>query len=164
MSLPDAVDTDTHIVIAHLGYGIDIGLVDQGAVGGQAGIETHGLGPVGDGEDIRAQQGFPSGEDQHRHPETLEVVHHRKDLLGGQFPGKVDIRGDGIAVFAGEVTAAHQVPDHHRPRRLAGRAQRLGGLGQRLHILGDSEHGPPPGGFLLRLGSWWPMAGENDLI
>ena len=68
--------------------------VDQGAVAGEADVEAQVLGAHGDLEDVGAQQGLAAGEDQHRHAEGLQVVHHGEDLLRRELAGKVDVGGE----------------------------------------------------------------------
>jgi hypothetical protein len=84
----DAVERNADVVEIALGDAIDV-RVDQGAVRRQADVEAHRLGTAGDVEDVRMQQRLAAGENQHRHAKTLEIVHHRKDLVGRQLTGKV---------------------------------------------------------------------------
>ena len=93
--------------------------VDQRAVGGQADVEAHRLGAARDLENIRPQQRLAAGKDQHRHAESLQVVHHREDLRGRQLAGKILVGRNRVAVLAGQVAAPDQVPDHHRSGRIA---------------------------------------------
>jgi hypothetical protein len=90
-------------------------------------------------KDIRAQQGLATGEDQHRHAEALEIVHHGKDLVGRQLTREILVGGDGIAVLAGEIAAPDKIPDHHWRRWVS-----LGpGLCRRrklLHVLRYAKH------------------------
>jgi len=59
-------------------------------------------------------------------------------------------------VLAGEIATADQVPDHHRPRRLAVRAEGLG-IEHFLQVAGDAEHGGSPDGVLQPedRGAWY---------
>jgi hypothetical protein len=126
VGLADAVEADADVVESRLGDAVDVGFVDQRAVGRQADVEAHGLGAAGDVEDVRPQQRLAAGEDQHRHAEGLEVVHHAEDFLGRQLAGEILVGGNRVAVLAGQVAAPDQVPDHHRAGRIALRAERRG--------------------------------------
>ena len=140
---PQAVQADAHVVVAHLADGLQVGLLHQGAVGGQPQVEAQGLGPLRHLDDVGAHQGLAAGEDQHRHAEGAQVVHDPAHLGGVQFTLEVDVGGSGIAVLAGQVAAPDQVPDHHRPGGLAvgwGRPVVQGGL----QVAGDAEHGVGP--------------------
>ena len=83
------------------------------------GLNTLGLGALGDLEDVGPQQRLAPRQDQHRHPEGLQLVHHPEDLIGAQLAGEVLVGRDRITVLAGEVAAPDEVPDHHRARRVA---------------------------------------------
>jgi len=137
--LANAVEADADVVKVSLRDTADVGFVDQRAVGGETDVEAQALGPLRDVEDVRPQQRLAAGENQHRHAEALEVVHHGIDLLRAQFAGEVLVGGDRVAVLAGEVAAADQVPDDDRPRRIALLAQRRG-MGDFFHVPRDSEH------------------------
>ena len=119
VGLADAVEADSHVVEVGGGDGVDVGGVDQRAVGRQAHVEAHLLGPPGDLEDVGPQQRLAPRQDQHRHPEGLQLVHHPEDLIGAQLAGEVLVGRDRITVLAGEVAAPDEVPDHHRARRVA---------------------------------------------
>ena len=88
------------------------------------------------------QQRLAAGQDEHRHLEALEVVHHRIDLLGPQLAGKIGVGRNRIAMLAGQVAAPDQVPDDHRAGRIALGAERRR-RGDFLHVLGDAKHGFP---------------------
>ncbi|MNQ96354.1 hypothetical protein D3C85_1119540 [compost metagenome] len=135
----DAVEADADIVEADVGDAANVGRIDQRAVAGQADVEAHLLGATADVVDVRAQQRLAAGQDQHRHAEGLQVVHHREHLGGAQFTGEVLVGGDGVAVLAGQVAAADQVPDQHRAARRARRCDG-GGLQQALQVVGEAQH------------------------
>ena len=146
--LAQAVQADAHVVEAHGGDAVGHGLVDQGAVGRQARVELHVPGAFGDLEDVGPHQRLAAREDQHRHPVGLEVVHHAEHFLRGQLALVVVVGRQRVAVLAGQVAAADQVPDHHRPRRLAAAPAGGNGVGARglglrelAHVLADAEHG-----------------------
>ncbi len=115
----DAVQADADVIEADGGNAVDIAFVDQRAVGGQADVEAHVLGAVGDVEDVGPQQRLAAGENQHRHAEALEVVHHGEDFGGGQLAGEILVGRNRVAVLAGQVAAPDQIPDHHRAGRIA---------------------------------------------
>ena len=137
------VEADADIVETGRGDAGGHGLVDQRAVGGQPHVELQRLGAGRDLEDVRAQQRLAAGKDQHRYAEGFEVVHSAADLRRGELPREVDVGGDGVAVLAAQVAAAHQVPDHHRSARTAALRQRRR-LAQLLHVLRDSQHASYP--------------------
>ena len=80
-------------------------------------------------------------------PETQQVVHHAEHFVSAQLAGKVAVARDRVAVLAGEVAAAHQVPDHHRARRIATRRRLVRVAGSlaapraRAGVVGDSRGG-----------------------
>ena len=85
----DAIQAHADIVVADLGDAIGGRLVDQGTVGGKAGIEAHRLGALRDVENVRAQQRLAAGKDQHRHTEGAQIVHHlEKTCSVVSSPGK----------------------------------------------------------------------------
>src|SRR5690606_39789037 len=92
---------------------VDVFFGDQGAVGGQANVEAHFLGPVGNLENVRAHQGFTAGENQHRHAVGFEVVHHGVDFLGAQLALEVDVGRDRVAVFAGQDRKSTRLNSSH---------------------------------------------------
>ncbi len=118
------VETDADVVETDVGDAIDVRCVDQRAVGGEPDVEAHRLGAPRDVEDIGTQQRLAARQDQHRHMERLEIVHHRKHFGRAEFAREIVIGGDGVAVLAGEIAAPDQVPDHHRPGRIAARPDR----------------------------------------
>ena len=139
MSFGDAVQTDADVIETDFGDAGDIGFINQRAVAGQGDVEPQVLGAAGDGVNIRAQQRLAARQNQHRHPEPLEIIHDRECFLGRQLAGEIGIGGDGVAMLAGQIAAPHQIPDHHRAGRIAlGRQRR--GPGDFLHELGDAEH------------------------
>ena len=113
--------------------------VDQRAVGRERDVQAQVLRARGDLEQVRAQQRLAARQDQRRHAEGLEVVHDREHLLRRQLAREIDVGRDRVAVHAGEVAAADQVPDHHRARRVAPRAGRRRPQ-DLVHEAGDAEH------------------------
>src|SRR5690554_4245198 len=133
------VNADAHVVVA---YGFDLADVffgDQGAVGRKAHVKAHFLGPVGNLVNVRAHQRLTARQDQYRNTVGFEVVHHGVDFFSAQFTLEVDIGRDRVAVFAGEVAAADEVPDHHRATGLGHRAHRAR-IHQGLDVAGHAKH------------------------
>jgi len=114
----DAVERHPDVVEVAVGDAVNVGRVDEGAIGRQADVEAQRLGAAGDVEDVGPQQWFAAGEDQHRHAKTLQIIHHRKDFFAAQFAREVPVGGDRVAVFAGQVAAPNEVPDHDRRWRI----------------------------------------------
>jgi hypothetical protein len=144
----DAVQADADVVEAGPCHAVGHRRVDQGAVGGQADVEAHGLGAVGNVEQVRPQQRLAAGEDEHRHAGGLEVVHDAEDLGGAELAAVLMVGREGVAMFAGEVAAADEVPDDDRPRqhcaaprRQCGVAAAALGGGEVAQVVGDAEHG-----------------------
>ncbi len=148
VGLAQAIDADAHIVEACSGHPVGHGLVDQRAVGRETGIEAHGLGTRSDVEDIGPHQRLTAREDEHGHLESLEVVHHGEDFRRVQLARVVMVGRERVAMLAGEVAAADQIPDDDRATGFATvhRVVVAGGLGQRqlAHVLGDAEHRAQP--------------------
>src|SRR5690606_13088081 len=134
-----AVNADAHVVVANRGNLVDGFLGDQGAVGGQADVEARFIRPAGNVEDVRAQQVLTAGENQHRYAVGLEIVHHGVDFLGAQLALEVDVGRDRVAVFAGQVTAADEVPDYHRAAGFGHRAH-WRRVHQAFDVTGHSKH------------------------
>ena len=124
-----AVNRDADVVVADAGNPVDVGFVDERAVGREADIEAHVLGAPGDIEDVRPQQRLAARENQHRHAEGLEIVHDLVNLRGRKLAGEILVGRDRIAVLAGEVAAADEIPDDDRPGRLALRCFGPSGVG-----------------------------------
>ena len=152
MRFANAVERHADVVEIALGNLVDVVFVDQRAVRRQADVKTLGLGAFGNVVDIRPQQRFAAGKNEHRHLEALEVVHHRINLLGIQLAGEIGIGRNRIAMLAGQVAAPDQVPDDHRSGRVAFRPE-WRRCGDFLHVLGDAKHGRPCSGFGLFKGN-----------
>ena len=135
----DAIKGNADIVVADVTDAVGKTGVDQGAVAGEPDIEAHRLGALGYLEDVAPHQRLAAGQDQHRYAEPFEVVHHVKDFLGRKFVGEVDVAGDRIAVLASQVAASDQVPDHHRPGRLAHRPRQRR-LADVAKIMAEAKH------------------------
>src|SRR5690606_38209130 len=82
--------------------------------------------------------------DQHPHPGIMQTVDHPQRLAGIELIAELAVGGGGVAVLAGQVAAAQQVPDHHR---WAGSGGATGteytqtGVGERAQVVAYSEHG-----------------------
>ena len=141
----DAVQTDAHVVEPGLLDAVGHRGVDQRAVARQPDIEAHRPGARGDLEQVGTQQRLAAGEDQHRHAEGLQVGHHLEDLGGAEFACVVVVGRQRVAVLAGQVAAADQVPDDDRAARLQPAWWRhrpvAFGRGQQPHILRNTKHG-----------------------
>ena len=141
----EAVQADAHVVKTGSGHAVGHGLVNQRAVGGQADVKAHALRARGNVEQVGAHQGLAAREDEHRHAESAQVVHHRMNLLRTQLARVVVVGRQGVAMLAGEVAAADQVPDHDRAGGLAVAHHGVlaCGLGfcQLAHVLADAKHG-----------------------
>ena len=124
--------------------------VDQRSVAGQGGVETQRFAAAGDIEDVRTQQGFAARQNQCRHLEGFEIIHHPENLPGTQLTRKILVRRNGIAVLTGQIAAADQVPDDDRTGRLAVRADGRR-RGYFLHELRNSEHGSIEAHFSRRV-------------
>ena len=109
-------------------------------------MQCQRLGARRDVEQVLAQQRLAAREDQRRHARGLEVLQHPEHLGRAELAREVDVRGDRVAVHARQVAAPHQVPDHHRPGRLAPWRAGSAPRGERrgpddfLHETRDSEH------------------------
>ena len=134
-----AIQADAHVVIANRLNGMDVLIGDEGAVAGEPHIKPHVLGTAGNVENIRAQQGFAARENQNGHMKLLQVIHDGKDFFRRQLTRKILVGRNRIAVFAGQVASADQVPDNDRAGRIALRAD-FGRFCDLVHVLGDSEH------------------------
>src|SRR5690606_2812068 len=105
-----------------------------------AAMKAESVGAGGDFKNIRAQQRLAARENQSRHAKGLEVLHDVKNFVRGQLVRKVDIGGNGVAMFARQIAASNQIPDHDRPWWIAARRHRCG-IFQFLQKLGHTEHG-----------------------
>ena len=134
MGLFDTVQADTDIIETNRRDRGDIALVDQGTVRRQTDIKAHVLRVMRDFKNIRPEQRLPTGQNEYRNPERLEIVHHVKDFGSRQFARKVLVGRDRIAMLAGQVATPDQVPDHNRTRRIALGSERRG-VCNFLHVL-----------------------------
>ena len=71
-------------------------------------------------EEVRPQQRLSPREEHRRYPETGQILEEPLALSGGQLAGKLPIAALRVAVAAGEVAAAGDVPDDYRPALSAG--------------------------------------------
>ena len=108
------VQADADIVEPRLRDGPHHLIVDQGPVGGQRQMEAHRPGVGRQFEQVGTQQRLAAGQDQRRYAIALQVVQHRERLERRQFTGELAIGRESVAVQAGEVAAAHQIPDDDR--------------------------------------------------
>ncbi|MNI47268.1 hypothetical protein D3C73_1017780 [compost metagenome] len=137
-----AIDTDAHVIELRRTDVRDVVFVDQRAVGGQRDKEPLGPGVGAQHEQVVAQQRFAAGQDQHLDPGLVQVIDHGHRRGGVQFVAKHTVGRGGVTVFAGQVAAPEQVPDHHRCA-VASRGAGPGGgrgAGQRSQVLADPQH------------------------
>ena len=141
----EAIEADANVVKPGVGNALRQRGIDQRAVGGQAGVKAHAARACGNLKNVFAQQRLAPREDERGHAKGFEVVHDGEDLGQRQLARVVMVGREGVAVLAGEVAAANEVPDNHRPARLAvvGAGVLAAGLGlhEFTHVLADSEHG-----------------------
>jgi len=86
------------------------------------------------------QQRLAARQNQHRHFKSLQIIHHCVDFRRGQLARKIFVRRRGVAMFTSKITAANQIPNHHRRRWLARRFNR-GRCDKLAHVLAKSKHG-----------------------
>ena len=139
MRRAEPVEADADIVIADICDAPGEFGVDQRAVGGQGRIEAEIDRALRNVEYVRAQQRLAAGQDQDGRTRGLDVVHHAEDLGCRQLAGKIDIRGDGIAMLALQIAAPHEIPDDDGARQIAMRSDRRR-RAQFAQELRQSEH------------------------
>ncbi len=99
------------------------GVVDQCAVGRQGGRQTHGLGFIGQFEQVRAHERLAAREDEDRVAGLRQRANHRQCLLGSHVEIAQGLRHlEAAAVNARQVAARGRFPEEqpqrpgHRPR------------------------------------------------
>ena len=144
MHVLQAVDADAQVIELRGGNSADVVLADERAVGGQCNKETELPRMVRQLEKIWAQQRLATRQNEYPHAGRVQVVDDAQGLVGVELVAKRAVGRCGIAVLAGEVAAAQQIPDDDRgPRAARCSRTRLGhgiGPGKGAQVMADSQH------------------------